>query len=430
MTRQPSSPPDSVLDLTAPVDAPAGRRWRWLGLTLALLAVLAGAAWLLLGERAAEPIRFETAEVRRGDLTVTVTATGTLQPVNQVDVGTEVSGTIIRVAVDFNDRVGTGQILAELDPEQALARTRQAGAALALAQARVQEAEATVTETTNKLRRTRDLLEKRLASPEELDTATAAAERAAAALAVAQAQVAQAQAEVDANRRTLEKTVIRSPIDGIVLKRVVEPGQTVAASLQTPVLFTLAETLTQMELNAAVDEADVGQVSAGQTATFSVDAYPNRRFPARLTQVRYAPETINGVVTYAALLSVANDDLALRPGMTATAEILVTELEDVVLIPNTALRFRPPRPEVKSKPARRSLLGMLIPRRSRSAQRPGEIEEDPRGPAHAWVLASGEPQRVPVATGPSDGTLTQVLDDSLPPGTEVLVDVARSRNGT
>lgn len=429
MTQPSNLRPSSRADLDAATLAPP-RRHRRLWLLLPALVMLAGAAWLLVAERPPEPVRFKTAEVHRGDLTVTVTATGALQPVNQVDVGTVVSGTIEHVAVDFNDRVRTGQILAELDPDQALAKTRQSEAALALAEARVEEAAATVTETANKLRRTRDLLAKRLASPEELDTATAAADRAVAALAVARAQVAQAQAELDANRWTLEKNVIRSPIDGIVLKRQVEPGQTVAASLQTPILFTLAESLAQMELNAAIDEADVGQVAAGQRATFSVDAYPHRLFPAALTQVRYAPETINGVVTYAALLSVANDDLALRPGMTATAEILVAELEDVVLIPNAALRFRPPQPEAAPQNNRRSLVDMLLPSRPPSQRRPRPAAEEPGKASRAWILEGGEPRQVPVTTGLTNGTLTQVLDDSLPPGTRVLVDIERPRRGS
>lgn len=404
----------------------AARRWRrWVPWGV-LVSLGLGAAGLALIDTAHKdgPL-YQTAEVHRGDLEVEVTATGKLQPVTQVDVGTEVSGTIQSVAVDFNDRVKLGEVMARLDPDQSRAKERQSAAALALAKAGVDEAQATANETGNKLRRTRDLIAKRLASPEELDTAEAAAERAVAALAVARAKVDQAQAQLDSDRRTLEKTVIRSPIDGIVLNRVVEPGQTVAASLQTPVLFTLAENLTQMELKVDVDEADVGQVREGQTAVFTVDAYPDRTFPATITEVRFAPETINGVVTYGALLSVDNGDLALRPGMTATADILVREERDVLLVPNAALRFMPPRQAgTRSTP---NLLSMLLSRPRRGARSSGEpAEKKPKG-AVVWVLRDGAPASVEIQTGPTDGALTQVLGGQLDAGAEVLVGIESGR---
>jgi HlyD family secretion protein len=391
------------------------RRLIWVG--LAVLLALVAASWLLLAPGEEDGVRFKTEQVRRGDLVVHVTATGTLEPVNKVEVGTEVSGTIRSVAVDYNDRVVAGGVLARLDTDQLDARLRQSQAALALAQARVLEAQATLTETGNRLRRTSELVAKTLSSPDELDTASAAFARAEAALAVARAQVDQAQAQVDSDRRAVEKAVIRSPIDGIVLERKVDPGQTVAASLQTPVLFTLAENLTQMELHVDVDEADVGWVSEGQAAEFTVDAYPARSFTAMIEQVRFAPSSVEGVVTYETLLSVDNADLLLRPGMTATAEILVDRLDDVLLVPNAALRFSPPkRPDQPRSGG--GLVSMLLPRPPHD-RKPAPTAEPG---ARVWLLREGSPVSVQIATGASDGIWTQVVSGPLDAGTELLVD--------
>ncbi|MCF7985845.1 MAG: efflux RND transporter periplasmic adaptor subunit [Thiohalocapsa sp.] len=423
----PASSDDSLAALLDAEERSARARHRRLAIAAAItLAALAAAVWLLRpGDE--NGIRFETAEVRRGDLVVHVTATGTLEPVNQVEVGTEISGTIEVVLVDYNDLVRAGDELARLDTEQLDARLRQSEAALALARARVLEAEATVTETANRLRRTEDLLRKGMSSREELDTSTAAHARATALLAVAEAQVAQAQAQLDADRRTREKAVIRAPIDGIVLERKVEPGQTVAASLQTPVLFKLDETLTQMDLHVDVDEADVGSVAVGQGAEFTVDAYPDRTFPARIEQVRFAPQTVEGVVTYETLLAVDNSELLLRPGMTATAEILVERIEDALLVPNAALRFSPPRAAAAREAGGRGLVGMLLPRAPGSRRDNAGTER--AGDARVWLLADGEPAAVSIETGASDGAQTQVLSGDLKAGQQVLVDSVMSGRG-
>jgi len=395
-------------------------------LLLLMLLALAGVLALLWQEGTPAGPHFKTAKVERGDLTIKVTATGKLQPVTKVDVGTEVSGTINEVLVDFNDRVTRGQVLARLDPETFQAKKRQSEAALNLALASVMEANATLVETSSKLHRIKDLIAKRMSSQEELDTAAAAARRAEAALAVAKAKVEQAQAQLDADSRTLIKSEIRSPIDGTVLLRQVEPGQTVAASLQTPVLFTLAEDLTQMELNVAVDEADVGQVTAGLEAEFTVDAYPNRHFPATITQVRYAPEVINGVVTYAALLSLDNADLSLRPGMTATAEILAREITDALLVPNAALRFTPPTTSPKVKEEDKSLISLLLPRRPPSNRNGQAKEINATKGTRIWTLQNGHPQAMEVKTGATDGIQTEILEGSLTAGTQVLVDIEKT----
>ena len=364
--------------------SPWRQRLRWLITTIPALLLAGGALlWLLPGEEAA--VRYETAEVQQGDLTVTVTATGTLEPVNQVDVGSELSGIIETVEVDFNDKVQRGQVLARLDTDRLQAQVLESRAALQSNEAKVTEAQATVLETRLAFERCEKLAERQLCTTGDLDAARAAHARAKAAEASARAQVAEARATLDGKETELAKTEIRSPIDGLVLLRQIEPGQTVAASLQAPILFTLAEDLAQMELHVAVDEADVGRIAVGQSAAFTVDAWPERSFPARITQVRFAPRTVEGVVTYETVLSVDNTDLALRPGMTATAVITVQELQDVLLVPNAALRFTPPATE-SAQPRRRGAFGMIF-RRPPMGQR--RSNADKNGGQKVWVLRDG-----------------------------------------
>ena len=395
------------------------KKWRWWLLLTGLLLVAGLVGWWLSGSNG--NVVYEFAEAKQGNLTVTVTATGVLQPVNQVEVGTEISGTVQKVEVDFNDRVTAGQVLARLDTDQLSARVRQSEAVLALAEASVKEAQATEKETANKLRRSVDLLKKGLTTPDLTDTAQAAYDRAVATLSRARAQVTQANAQLDADRTALSKAVIVSPINGIVLKRQIEPGQTVAASLQTPVLFTLAENLAQMELNVAVDEADVGKVKEGQAAVFSVDAYPSKEFPATISQVRFAPQTIEGVVTYETVLKVDNASLLLRPGMTATADITVQELQDVLLVPNAALRFTPPK---KSAKAQKNFFTSMFSRRPRT-QKEKPKDEGKAKLQRVWILENNEPKAIKIKTGPTDGLMTQVLGDKIKPGMELITDMRK-----
>ena len=277
----------------------ARRRRLLLGVLVLALAVAATSHYLRMraAARGAPAYEYVGAAVTRGELTVKVTATGTLQPLNQVDVGSELSGMVEEVLVDYNDTVRRGQVLARLDTQRLEATAVQARGSLASAEARLREAEATAIETGLKTGRCAKLAEKQMCSKDDLDASRAADARAQASVASARAEVAVAKATLEERETELAKAVIHAPIDGIVLKRLIEPGQTVAAMMQTPLLFTLAENLTQMELQVAVDEADVGHVAVGQRATFGVDAYPDRAFPATLTQVRYAPETKDGVVT-------------------------------------------------------------------------------------------------------------------------------------
>jgi len=400
------------------------RRW----LALAFLILIAGMAtfmifrWRMSDE--SNKIQYKTQEVQRGNLTVIVTATGTLQPTNQVDVGSELSGIVKSVEADYNDHVKVNQILARLDTSKLEAQVTQSKAALESARAKVQQAQATVRETSTKFIQMQNvwkLSNKKVPSQSELDAAEAAFERAKADQASAKASVSQAQATLEAIKTDLSKTVIRSPINGIVLTRSVEPGQTVAASFQAPVLFTLAEDLTQMELHVDVDEADIGQVKEGQDATFSVDAYPNRTFQARITQTRFGSKTVEGVVTYETVLKVDNSDLSLRPGMTATADIMVKKVEDAILISNTALRFAPP---VEEKRSSKGIVGMLLPRPpSRFTSKKNKSMNSDRNQQRVWVLKDGEPSAIPITVGTSDGVMTEVLKGEIEPGMKLVVDI-------
>ena len=403
------------------MDQSADRRTRYIrwggGAAIVVVTVLVVLQWF--GNGNSQPVRYQTAEVTRGTLTVTVTATGTLEPVNQVEVGSEISGTIQTVLVDFNDRVKQGQALAILDTDQLRARVNQASAALALANARVKQAEATVLETKTKLRRARELEKSGLCSAEECDAAQATFARAEADLVSAEAQVVGAQSSLEAEQTTLNKATIHSPINGIVLNRDVEPGQTVAASFQTPVLFILAEDLTQMELHVDVDEADIGQVKEGQNAEFTVDAYADRNFRATITEVHFASQTVEGVVTYETVLRVDNSDLLLRPGMTATADIMVKQIADVLLLPNAALRFTPPTQEERESTGG-GLVGSLLPRPP-SPQKSRNEASTEKKQQQVWVLRDGQSIAIPVTTGSTDGIMTEVTGGDIAPGMALIV---------
>lgn len=398
-----------------------GRRVKWVVVSV-LIVLLIGVLVSWLGAGNAQTPQYKTDVVERGDLVVTVIATGTLEPVNQVDVGSETSGTIRTVAVDFNDRVKLGQVLATLDTDQLQAQVSQARAALHLTQAQVKQAEATVRETKNTLRRSTKLAETGMRSEEEFDTAQAAYDRAEAGLLSAQAQVVQAQASLDAEQSMLSKATIRSPINGIVLERSVEPGQTVAASLQTPVLFTLAEDLTQMELHVDVDEADVGQVKIGQQALFSVDAYPYQTFPAAISEVHFSSQTVDGVVTYETVLRVDNSALLLRPGMTATADITVNRIDNALLVSNAALRFTPALAAQEASQDGGSVVSPLIPRRPESGSNPNGEESGANKQRRVWLLRDGQPIAVPVLTGATDGFKTEVVKGDIQPGMAPVIE--------
>ena len=392
------------------------RRWLVGGLVL-LVAAGAGYYWVGSGNGGGK-VQYGTETATTGDIVVTVTATGTIQPTNEVQVSSELSGIVRSVNVDYNSQVKAGDVLAVLDTDKLSATVDSARAQLSAAKANVQVAEATVTETQLQLKRAQSLASRQAGTVQNLDSARAANDRAIAALASAKAEVAAAEADLKLNETNLEKAQVRSPINGTVLDRNVEPGQVVAASLQAPTLFTIAEDLTKMEAQVDVDEADVGKVHEGQKATFTVDAYPGRSFNATISQLRFGSQVVQGVVTYKAVLEAENPDLLLRPGMTATAEITVAEVKNALTVPNEALRFTPP-----AQQTRRSNGGLLstLLRQRFSFREPTRPELT--GPNRTlWVLRDGVATRVPVKVGATDGTRTQIVAGKISPGEKVIVD--------
>jgi len=411
---------EKVLDLTGHRKK---RGWWLAAILIVLLAVTGGFFWhSAQGEK---PVQYTTRPVVRGDLTITVTATGALEPTNQVDVGVEISGTVETVAVDYNDHVKTGQMLAQLDTAKPMAQVLETKAALAAAHALVARSRADVKQSLAKLllfREARKTSGGKVPSRLEMIIAEAALAQAEADEESARADVSRAEAELDFNQTNLSKATIRSPIDGIVLSRLVEPGQTVAASLQTPVLFTIAGDLAGMELRVDVDEADIGRVKAGQQASFTVDAYPERQFAAKVEEVRLSPKTIQGVVTYETVLVVANRDYALMPGMTATAEIKVKEVKDALLIPNASLRFTPPVQKSAVK-KRRGFLAALLPHRKHATdQRKKYISSGKK--RQVWLLTDQGPQAVLITTGESDGRMTEMISGDISAGQQIIIGTA------
>ena len=381
-----------TLGLDSSSHAKKSRRKRILLIAVIVIVCLV-AGWAWKGHEGGQTVRYETQAVQKGDLTVLVTATGDLQPTNEIEVGSELSGILETVEADYNDKVKVGQVLARLDTTKLKAEVTQSKAALQAAEAQVLQAEATMAETLsklNQLKRVRQLSDNRVPSQLDMDAAEADYKRAQADLASAQASVSQAQASLQYNETDLAKAVITSPINGIVLTREVEPGQTVAASFEAPVLFTLAEDLTQMELHVDVDEADIGQVKEGQDAIFTVDAYPDREFRAKIIQTRYGSETVDGVVTYETVLQVDNQDLSLRPGMTATADITVKQVTDALLVPNAALRFVPPTDSHDTEQSSRGLVGMLMPGPPHESDTQEEDVDITRKQQTVWILQDGQ----------------------------------------
>lgn len=397
---------------------------RWIATVLALLALVAG--YRLLNARTQNALsRYETEPVTRGSLRVTVSATGNLAPTNKVDIGSELSGLVETVLVQENDRVTKGQVLARLDVSKLQDEITKSEAALASSQAKLAQAQATLKQDSANLDRDREvsrLSGGKVPSKTEMESAEATLARAEADVSSARADVNQARATLSSDQTNLSKASIRSPVDGVVLSRAVEPGQTVAASLQVTTLFTVAEDLRQMDLKVDVDEADVGGVKNRQNATFTVDAYPGRRYSARVARVAYGSTTKNNVVSYSTVLKVKNDDLSLRPGMTATAEIATLTRENALLVPNAALRFTPS--TTASAQPRRGLVGSLMPGPPPDNSAQSAVTKSKGNSQQVWTLTNGNPLAIPVTVGVTDGRFTEIVGGDLREGMQAITDNA------
>ena len=411
-------------------------KWALVALGVVLLALLVQR--LVFG--GAKATDYATAPVERGNLTVSVSATGKLAPTNQVTVGSQLSGLVTKVVVDVNDRVTAGQPLALIDPEQIEDQIRQQQAQIAANQAQVRQAQATVAESQAQRARLEEvykLSNGRVPSATELQTGRADYQRAVAALKVAQANVVASQATLAQSQTQRARAIIRSPVNGVVLARQVDPGQTVAASFNTPTLFVIAEDLSQMKLEVAIDEADVGSVKVGQRASFTVDAFPGKTFPATITRVDLGSNltvsnatassssstastgaTTGQVVSYAADLTVENPTLQLRPGMTATADIVTSDKSNALLVPNAAFRFKPQAAGAADDGG--GIAGSLTFRRRRD--RPERTATLGRGATQTVYVkgADGKPKPIQVTTGDTNGTVTEVLSGPLKPGMQVI----------
>lgn len=424
----PPTEPDDFAVLLSRRRHPWRRRLTTMTIVLVVLG-LGGWIYARRGLSAIPAIQYTMAKVERGAITSTVTATGTLSALVTVQVGSQVSGRVEKIYADYNSHVKQGELIAQIDPSlfranlvQANANLADAKASLGFARANLREAKATAVERQSEYARTVALARQGILSAQQLEQAKANAETAAAAVSAAQAQVTQADAQiqtrnaaVDYARQNLGYTNIYSPIDGTVISRKVDVGQTVQAAFQAPVLFTIAKDLRSMQIDTSVGESDVGKLRKGMRAIFTVDAYPGHQFSGVVRQIRNAAQTVQNIVTYDAVIDVANPDLKLKPGMTANVEFIVDQEKDVVRIPNGALLFHPDP----------KLLKELHVAAGSPANIPSQTSR-----TTVWVLHSGKPEPVSITSGITDGSVTQLVQGNIRPGEEVITDMsAKSKQG-
>ncbi|HKY73596.1 MAG TPA: efflux RND transporter periplasmic adaptor subunit [Nitrospira sp.] len=373
------------------------------------------------GERK-PPIRYRTAAIERGSVVSIVTATGSINPVVSVQVGTQVSGMIKSLHADFNSIVKAGDIVAIIDPEPFRARRDQAASNLEMAKANMARAKNEQAQRQRELARAQSLAAQQFVSQNDVDMAVTNAQGATAQVNVSMAQVKQAEATLNAAELDLKYTTIRSPVNGIVVARNVEVGQTVAASFATPNLFLIALDLTKMQVDTYVSESDIGGIAEGREATFTVDAYPGVPFAGTIRQVRLAPIAVQNVVTYNVVIGVDNKDLRLKPGMTANVSIVVAQRDNVLKVPNAALRFVPPKSEL---PASRPMEGTSA--KEEAGTRLSGTGGGPSGRPIWKQSDNGEPVALKVQTGISDGTYTEIVSEGLADGDEVIVGIEQPR---
>ena len=395
---------------------------------VAAILVLAGTGYGFWrwGSRPKESA-YVTMPVQRGNVTQVVSSTGTLQAVITVLVGSQISGTIYKLFADFNTKVKAGEVVAQLNQDKFKAAVDQARANLLAAESNLAKAKVSVVDAQRTLERNRELRKRDLMPQSELDAAQTAYDAALAQVEVNKAQSAQAQAGLNQATVDLNNTVIRSPVDGIVISRNVDVGQTVAASLQAPTLFTIANDLAKMEVHTNVDEADVGNVTEGQEVSFTVDAFPARRFKGRVHQVRNAPTVVQNVVTYDAVVRIDNKELLLKPGMTANVQFLVSRKEGVLTIPNMAMRFKPPDQKDEAQE-------LLRREQTRAAPTVGarKTSRSPGGGGGGgggrritlYVLSAGKAEPIEVQLGITDGSKTEVRDGELKENDPVIIGLA------
>jgi len=405
----------SILAETAPRRKRGLGRFRnWL-VAAGALGALGLLAWFYFGQ--GEAYTYTTGKVARGDLTVTVTATGTVEPIARVDVSTAISGIVRKVNVDYNSVVHSGDVLAELDMSNLSANVAGARARLAAARANAESARVAAEAAATVLDRQLALRGRGVVSEQALDDAQRGKSTSAAAADAAKAEILVAEADLQQAATNLAWATVVSPIDGVVLTRNVDEGSTVAASFQAPVLFSIAGDLKQMEVQLDVDEADIGSVAVGQPAVFTVDAFRDRRFPAEIKTIRFVSETINNVVTYKALLRVDNSDLSLRPGMTATADIVVNKVSQALLLPNAALRYTPPQ---------QTSGGGFLFFRAPNMSAVTSVEQQ-GAQRTVWVMRDKVPTAVQIEIGATDGQNTEIRSGGLTEGDLVITDATAAK---
>jgi HlyD family secretion protein len=436
---------------------------KWIPRIILLALVAGGVAFLLIKKPWAKgetPITFNTVQVGKGTIAAQVTANGTLSAVGTVQVGAQVSGRVVEIKADFNDKVTKGQVIAKLDESVLKAQIEQMQASYNLAVANLKKSQVMATNAQRQLARQKSLEEQKLIAGATVDQFQVEYDTAQAQIIASKAEVSRAAANLSQARTNLSYATIYSPVDGVVLSRAVEPGQTVAASLQAPVLFTIAEDLARMQIDTAVAEGDVGALKEGQKATFTVDAFPGKKFDGVVRQVRNAPTTNQGVVTYDAVIDVDNKDLGLRPGMTANVTFVLEQVENAIKIPNAALRFKPSRDQMmalfeKFGGGPRGRRGSGSGGGERGSGERGSGERGPRNGSGAsdgsgaraegagsggwggggggggrdpsrkqlWKLVDGKPQMTFVKTGLTDGSSTQMIEGDLKPGDQLITEI-------